>query len=152
MESITVSLAEGSATVSYDPSVTDPQTIAGEGQCVVSGAMSLVAGSHSHNYSPPLCETDVLLVLQVFECVTLLFVYVLPDQGNNQDQGGAAPLLLCYGYLGPGRVIALVTLATVSRLFVETVPSVSERHRTHAVTVRRPPCPVRPGKPADIDL
>ena len=30
MESITVSLAEGSATVSYDPSVTDPQTIAGE--------------------------------------------------------------------------------------------------------------------------
>ena len=36
MESISVSLAEGSATVSYDPSVTDPVTIAGEGQCVVS--------------------------------------------------------------------------------------------------------------------
>ena len=53
MESITVSLAEGSATVSYDPSVTDPQTIAGEEQCVVSVKMSLVAGSHSHNYSPP---------------------------------------------------------------------------------------------------
>ena len=30
MESISVSLAEGSATVSYDPSVTDPVTIAGD--------------------------------------------------------------------------------------------------------------------------
>ena len=116
------------------------------------GRCHLLPGPTAIITLPPLCDCDVLLVLQVFECVTLLFVYVLPDQGNNQDQGGAAPLLLCYGYLGPGRVIALVTLATVSRLFVETVPSVSERHRTHAVTVRRPPCPVRPGKPADIDL
>ena len=35
VESITVSLEEGSATVSYDPSVTDPQTIAGEANVVI---------------------------------------------------------------------------------------------------------------------
>ena len=35
MESISVSLEEGTATVSYDPSVTDPQTIAGEANVVI---------------------------------------------------------------------------------------------------------------------
>ena len=33
VESITVSLEQGTATVSYDPSVTDPRTIAGEARC-----------------------------------------------------------------------------------------------------------------------
>ena len=88
MESISVSLAEGSATVSYDPSVTDPVTIAGEGQCVVSNGITChlcCLESHRHKYLPPspVCEGEVLLVLQVCDSSLFMFCWTRRSRAVN---------------------------------------------------------------------
>ena len=78
MESITVSLEEGTATVSYDPSVTDPQTIAGEASVII--ILSLVAGSHRCHYSPLVTDELLCALCLKCECVTLCLCFARPGQ------------------------------------------------------------------------